>query len=306
MNLDRVGFYRVSYSSELFQSLTPALTSHTLSPRDRLGLQNDAFAMVCTTLYVYTLPHCESIENQQNSWLMCNSNSPFLPSKNSLISDHERHLHLIVFAFYEANTLTTCFSSAQLDVLHFHCRCGWFWRLLKTAPTWSFQSHSVAFSSPLPSVSYKSVCLRCTCPQRHSLCIAEGFTTTGSQGGTYMLEITVYRRLVFIWGMYSMFHPPLSLSLSVCGCRLGQELVVQLTYWLCSRPTLLRPATPSGRAWWVSQLICLYGAQWQSILLGFHNLPVLKNQVPWIFAPLIFQCYTLFLSLSLFPSLFLL
>ena len=48
VNPERVGFYRVSYSSELFQSLTPALTSHTLSPRDRLGLQNDAFAMVGT------------------------------------------------------------------------------------------------------------------------------------------------------------------------------------------------------------------------------------------------------------------
>ncbi|CAI8040253.1 hypothetical protein GBAR_LOCUS22437, partial [Geodia barretti] len=29
---------------------------------------------------------------------------------------------------------------------------------------------------------------------------------------------------------------------------LGRELVVQLTYWLCLPPTLLRPDTPSGRA----------------------------------------------------------
>ena len=46
VNPERVGFYRVSYSSELFLGLRPALSSHTLSARDRLGLQNDAFAMV--------------------------------------------------------------------------------------------------------------------------------------------------------------------------------------------------------------------------------------------------------------------
>ena len=46
VNPERVGFYRVGYSSDLFSNLTPALSSHTLSACDRLGLQNDAFAMV--------------------------------------------------------------------------------------------------------------------------------------------------------------------------------------------------------------------------------------------------------------------
>lgn len=46
VNPERVGFYRVAYSLDLFSRLTPALSSHTLSAKDRLGLQNDSFAMV--------------------------------------------------------------------------------------------------------------------------------------------------------------------------------------------------------------------------------------------------------------------
>ena len=54
VNPERVGFYRVSYSSELFLALSPALSSHTLSARDRLGLQNDAFAMVKHITHIHT------------------------------------------------------------------------------------------------------------------------------------------------------------------------------------------------------------------------------------------------------------
>jgi puromycin-sensitive aminopeptidase len=72
VNPEREGFYRVSYSSELFQSLTPALTSHTLSPRDRLGLQNDAFAMarsgVGSTVDVLALFASYSTETSYTVW----------------------------------------------------------------------------------------------------------------------------------------------------------------------------------------------------------------------------------------------
>ena len=46
VNPERVVVYRVVNSSELFSNPTPALSSHTLSTQDRLGLQNEAFAMV--------------------------------------------------------------------------------------------------------------------------------------------------------------------------------------------------------------------------------------------------------------------
>ena len=62
VNPERVGFYRVSYTTDLFSALTPALRDHTLSPRDRLGLQNDAFALVRSPAtsprhQSYYLPH---------------------------------------------------------------------------------------------------------------------------------------------------------------------------------------------------------------------------------------------------------
>jgi puromycin-sensitive aminopeptidase len=72
VNPERVGFYRVAYSSELFSNLTPALSSHTLSPRDRLGLQNDAFAMaragVGDTVDVLALFASYSSETSYTVW----------------------------------------------------------------------------------------------------------------------------------------------------------------------------------------------------------------------------------------------
>lgn len=45
VNPGRQGFYRVSYSGDMFSSLSLALKKGQLSPEDRLGLQNDAFAL---------------------------------------------------------------------------------------------------------------------------------------------------------------------------------------------------------------------------------------------------------------------
>ena len=46
LNSGRQGFYRVSYSTDMFSPLLPALRDGTLSPQDRMGLLNDAFALV--------------------------------------------------------------------------------------------------------------------------------------------------------------------------------------------------------------------------------------------------------------------
>ena len=51
-----MGVYRVQYSAEHLDSLIPAVSNMSLPARDRLGLQNDIFALVNTHLlsYVYT------------------------------------------------------------------------------------------------------------------------------------------------------------------------------------------------------------------------------------------------------------
>ena len=51
LNPGRQGFYRVSYSSDLYSPLLPALQDGSLSAQDRLGLQNDAFALVSNIFF---------------------------------------------------------------------------------------------------------------------------------------------------------------------------------------------------------------------------------------------------------------
>ena len=46
LNPYRQGFFCVSYSTDLFSTLLPALRDGILSPQDRLGLLNDSFALV--------------------------------------------------------------------------------------------------------------------------------------------------------------------------------------------------------------------------------------------------------------------
>ena len=46
LNPGQVGFYRVQYSSAMFERLLPAIRDNSLPPRDRLGLQSDLFALV--------------------------------------------------------------------------------------------------------------------------------------------------------------------------------------------------------------------------------------------------------------------
>lgn len=45
LNLGGIGFYRTQYSSDMFDAILPGVSSKALPPRDRLGLQNDVFAL---------------------------------------------------------------------------------------------------------------------------------------------------------------------------------------------------------------------------------------------------------------------
>ena len=46
LNCGSVGMYRVQYTSQMLDALIPAVRDRTLPPRDRLGLENDLFALV--------------------------------------------------------------------------------------------------------------------------------------------------------------------------------------------------------------------------------------------------------------------
>ena len=45
VNADQTGFYRVNYTSEDWQRLAPAISAQALPATDRLGIQNDAYAL---------------------------------------------------------------------------------------------------------------------------------------------------------------------------------------------------------------------------------------------------------------------
>lgn len=46
LNTGAVGFYRTQYSSDMLEALIPGIADQSVPPRDRLGLQNDLFALV--------------------------------------------------------------------------------------------------------------------------------------------------------------------------------------------------------------------------------------------------------------------
>ena len=46
LNMGAVGFYRTQYEPDMLQALIPGILNKTMPPRDRLGLQNDLFALV--------------------------------------------------------------------------------------------------------------------------------------------------------------------------------------------------------------------------------------------------------------------
>ena len=46
VNPGQVGFYRVCYTKEMVEKLLPAIKDTSLPPLDRLGIENDQFALV--------------------------------------------------------------------------------------------------------------------------------------------------------------------------------------------------------------------------------------------------------------------
>ena len=46
MNPGQVGFYRVCYTKEMVEKIIPAIKDMSLPPLDRLGIENDQFALV--------------------------------------------------------------------------------------------------------------------------------------------------------------------------------------------------------------------------------------------------------------------
>lgn len=97
LNQDTVGVYRVQYSPDMLQELLPAIQSKTLPPLDRLGLQNDLFAMVqagrSKTVDVLKLMSAFKHEDDYAVWSSINS---CLGRLNVLLShtDYQESLHI--------------------------------------------------------------------------------------------------------------------------------------------------------------------------------------------------------------------
>ena len=77
LNPGTVGFYRVQYSSEMLNTLLPAIKDKTLPALDRLGLQNDLFAMVqagrTSTVQILKLLQAFSDEDNYAVWSSINA-----------------------------------------------------------------------------------------------------------------------------------------------------------------------------------------------------------------------------------------
>jgi len=55
INTGGVGFYRAVYPEDMLDALLPGIRDLTMPPRDRLGLQNDLFALVCQEIVTVVL-----------------------------------------------------------------------------------------------------------------------------------------------------------------------------------------------------------------------------------------------------------
>ena len=52
VNGGTVGFYRVMYPGDMVAQLLPAIQDLSLTPKDRLGLQSDLFALVGYLIFI--------------------------------------------------------------------------------------------------------------------------------------------------------------------------------------------------------------------------------------------------------------
>ena len=87
LNPGTVGFYRVQYSPEMLDLLLPAVKNKTLPPLDRLGLQNDLFAMVQSgrSSTVEILKLMDAFDNEDN-YTVWNSINACLGKLNMILS----------------------------------------------------------------------------------------------------------------------------------------------------------------------------------------------------------------------------
>ena len=69
VNAQQTGFYRVNYANEEWDKLKEAISSLALPPTDRLGLQNDAYALMKAGYAPATqfLSMAEAYENENNA-----------------------------------------------------------------------------------------------------------------------------------------------------------------------------------------------------------------------------------------------
>jgi len=78
VNSGQTGFYRVLYSEDLMRNLGEAISSLKLAPEDRLGVQNDAFAMaqagLLSTVQALELTKNYKNEVEESVWADLNSN----------------------------------------------------------------------------------------------------------------------------------------------------------------------------------------------------------------------------------------
>lgn len=72
LNTGAVGFYRTQYSSDMLAALLPGIQNQKLPPRDRLGLQNDLFALArsgeLSTVEVLRVAQAFSTETNYTVW----------------------------------------------------------------------------------------------------------------------------------------------------------------------------------------------------------------------------------------------
>jgi len=97
LNAGQSGFFRVRYSEEMSQRLIPAISSKSLSALDRIGLENDAFALsiagVIPATQVLSLVKAFANESEYTVWEdICSHllSVGFLLSSERFYADYER------------------------------------------------------------------------------------------------------------------------------------------------------------------------------------------------------------------------
>ncbi len=92
VNPQQTGFFRVNYPPEGWEQLVPAIQSLSLSPTDRLGIQNDAYALSRAGLLPVTqflsMAHAYTNENDASVWSDLASN---LRDVEGLLADEPIH-----------------------------------------------------------------------------------------------------------------------------------------------------------------------------------------------------------------------